>query len=300
MPEGDFVFSIDPLFTAIVFWDTVMSAGYFLTCAGFYMFARGYMRALLVFPLTSMLSALTQAAALLDEDGRVSPAEDRPADHTRDSLRAASGEGRGVVPRWWTRRATVAPDERGGGMHGVFHVGEAINRVLLLISHSAKTARQDLVPSVRRSRVSEGTAPAGESAKSASGPDLAEAVRASASDAAAAGGATDTDGEGEGEILPDASAVSGSSVSLLAAMEAQSRKSRPRRIRMRFPESVLNWVGSTGWHDCSLQPTELVPAVHLIFIKSRIPASVCERETFVTWAQAMLARHTKLAYHNPW
>lgn len=70
--------------------------------------------------------------------------------------------------------------------------------------------------------------------------------------------------------------------------------------RMKFGTVVLNGVGVRGWSPAVLLGDELVQAVHLIWIKMRVPDKVCSRKAFVAWAHELFKRHPTMRFHCTW
>lgn len=71
-------------------------------------------------------------------------------------------------------------------------------------------------------------------------------------------------------------------------------------VRMKFSTAVLNGVGVRDWSACVLIGDELVQAVHLMWMKMRVPDRLCSRKTFVAWAHEVLNKHPSLEYHCAW
>jgi len=73
-------------------------------------------------------------------------------------------------------------------------------------------------------------------------------------------------------------------------------------LRFKFSAEVLNGIASASWCAQALLPPEAVlPTAGLLFMKLRIPESVCKRDTFVRWAGQVLPRYPEGVHgHTPW
>lgn len=78
---------------------------------------------------------------------------------------------------------------------------------------------------------------------------------------------------------------------------SQAREDVPKAASMRFMPAVLNHLGTSKWNPW-LAGDELVSACHVMFIKSRIPETVCTRERFVAFAQGAIDKHPELRFHS--
>lgn len=67
---------------------------------------------------------------------------------------------------------------------------------------------------------------------------------------------------------------------------------------MRFSPAVLNGLGTPAWTSGALLNEELLQAVHVMFIKCRLPGTLFPREKFVAWAREILERHPLLPCNN--
>lgn len=85
----------------------------------------------------------------------------------------------------------------------------------------------------------------------------------------------------------------------LRGMGMPQRPSAEPKPSTRFDPSIVNKMGTRDWTSMALRHDQLVPAVHAIFMKARIPDSICHRVKFVAWAEKMLANHANLPLHCP-
>lgn len=76
------------------------------------------------------------------------------------------------------------------------------------------------------------------------------------------------------------------------------RRTGPRVIAALAPHpQVLNKMMTPVWTSRTLIDVELISAVHVFFLKARIPSSVCPRETFISWANEIVERYPSNPLH---
>lgn len=304
--EGAFVFSMDPLFTALLVWDAATSTGYLLTTFAVFFLARRLARVLLASPLSAILGALTSAASILDREGRI-----------KDSASAVSGgeESGGRSGREQPRRQAAAGPSASGrqvapleeAAQSRAHLGATISSILKLL---ARVARGDgICHETTAVATATGKSPRPSHDQTTHGPEGSHETREGGSHRRSherrlssdrQGSKGDDVGEGDMRRLSMRSTSSlGSRTSHGGSRGARGIWTDSGALKMHFSETVLNWIASPGQPDCLLQPDDYVPAAHLIWIKARVPETVCDRKTFVTWSQHILTRHTELPFHNP-
>lgn len=210
--DGTFIFDIDRYYSGLSIIDTSNTAFFWACIVALYLAAAVAARVLLISPLESMLSALTSAASVLDDDGvPVDSSSGIPGHKTPPNLEATVRRLLALVSRVTRSDATGRGDsflERFGG-----------------IRVSDKEAG-DEEGSVIGRRFRSGT-------ESGDGSPRA------------------------GKLVDD-----GASKAL---------------ARMRFPPAVLNGLGTPMWKPGRLCQETMVSACHLMFVKSRIPESLCSR-----------------------
>lgn len=294
LPQGVFLFSTDPMLTAseclscsrpmliaseclsphtprpcpaVAVWDPILAALFAIACAAFFRVSTTATGALVVSPLEKMLSALVEAAAVLDAKGRV---------------------------------AKRAAEER-------LMVGDAVKRILAhMVISSGPTLR--LTNSSSDDSGSDSPSPRKGPQTAVQGSILAPSPQQKGSILASSpqhkgsillGSATGSAAPLRLSAPSDPSAKANGAPNSLAWM----RESTPSGVEksppsMRFTPSVLNKLGSPAWNPRTFRDSELIPACHLIYIKTRIPDRVCPKERFVAFAERALERHPEMGFHN--
>lgn len=250
LPAGTFLFSADPILIAVAAWDPVFAALVAVAVVALFVSASVTADAMLVSPLEMTLSALVDAASVLDRSGRMRGA---PAKERVDLI-------------------------------------QAVRRILAHLSNSFGGVAADRRRSMplRHSFSDRGSVPG--SILSGNPLDTGAVVAASgraSSDAARLA----LSGGGDAS---DARNVISSARPAPRARAVSEDRAKPS---MRFAPAVLNHLGTNRWNPWLSGP-ELVSACHIMFIKSRVPESICKKDSFVAFAERALDKHPDLRFHS--
>lgn len=304
------VFSADPLFTAIAAWDPVVAALFALACA-LAVLSSSSSRALFS-PLSAALSSLTEAAAVLGDDGRVLRQGRVTTRGDADTLAVGQAVKRVLANLSLSSRATGRSEYPHGGASTPDKLPPMRS---LSSSPSLSRSRSILAPpgalprSLSKGPQASIAVPPGAAAGSVS---QSQSLRAELESA----GSTHKPPR-SGRVFPigapdkpGASRDDTDTWTVEGLGKGRGREGREDVVEsftdslerskhsMKFTPAVLNKLGSTSWNANVLGRDELVSACHLMFIKLRVPESICTRERFVAFAERALERHPEMRFHN--
>lgn len=268
--EEEYLFSIDKIFSVQCRWDTYVTLAALVTFLAFYVSVKTSTRALVISPLESTLDAIRQAAEAIggkDRSGASGTLQRGPIPIGDAVTKILQYIGGGVEPAAGFRSPhDLALPSEGPGLKGG-RPGET------------RSSYEKQYASVRGSSIMGEFSMSENPLTSDAGSDGGEAIM-------------EADERREG---PSRGRLSGRSSQAGNLGEDETK----RALRMTFHPRLLNGMGTPAWPSYSMQREDLLPITNLLFVKMRIPASLCARETFVAWSRIVFERHSRLPFHCP-